>query len=135
MQYFLSCLFCGSQVKFPEKNASFYRNHLVALHNVDHRFPGMNIIVNQTIHRQLRNNKCLTKINVTSRKQNVTKRKVEKTKQKTNIHLRKTQCHSQPDSNTPIVRNIESSSEDIMLHEAALGKFTVFWMFPNYTYL
>jgi hypothetical protein len=123
MKTFISCLFCGSQVKYPEGNASFYRNHLVALHNVDYRFPGMNLIVNQTIQRQIRNSKYSYKNNVTSQKLNVTNiQKTKNMKQKNNNIIKKDrQDHSE--SNFIHKQFVESNSEAAMLHKAAMGKF------------
>merc|ERR1712223_1231468 len=58
MQQSVSCIFCGTQVRYPEgNNASFYRNHLTAVHSVDHKLPGMSIIVSRTADLQLKSNK------------------------------------------------------------------------------
>ena len=134
MQNFVLCLFCGTQVKYPKENASFYRNHLVALHNVDHRFPGMSIIVNHTIQQQLRKNQTSSKISVTmSRIQNVTKSKTQKVKQKNIIH-KKNQYELELQSSLLNKRSIESNKEDAMLHEAALGKSILIFIFVSFKF-
>ena len=98
---------------------------------MDHKFPGMNIIVNQTIQRQIRNRKSLAKINVTSRQINVTPQhqKTQKVKQKynngNNTNTNQYQRLGPQLFNSPY---IENNSEDALLHEAALGKCK-FWTF------
>ena len=121
MQKFLSCIFCGTRVKYPEgNNASFYRNHLVAIHNVDHKFPGMNIIVNRTLQLQICSNKSNKKVTVSQKQLYGTKKQGAKNK------LSRKTPQSYTSNNLQKSFSISTNLEDDLLHEAALGKLTYF---------
>ena len=95
-------------MRFPErKNVSFYRNHLVVVHKVDHKFPGMDIIVNRTLKLQLFNNK--KSLNITTQQKGSKLQKSKSTKD-----VQNSQSHNSGNS--------AMNLEDELLEKAALGK-------------